>query len=175
MDAFAVAVFSGAFLKNVSMRQIFRLSWHFGLFQAMMLVLGWCAGLTIRSFIEKYDHWVAFGLLAIIGSNMIMDAIREKDDNKRKNDPTKGISLVVLSLATSIDAMAVGLSISILKLSIWIPALVVGIVAGLFTIAGLKMGSKAGSSLKIDRYAEFLGGLVLMAIGINILYEHGVF
>jgi putative Mn2+ efflux pump MntP len=174
MDAFAVSVAVGTSLKNISSRQIFRLSWHFGFFQAAMPVLGWCAGLTIREQIEQYDHWIAFALLAFVGSHMIREAFSGEDGEKhRKKDPTKGASLVMLSLATSIDALAIGLSLSLLKISIWYPAFFIGITAGLFTLAGMHIGSRIGSMTRFSHYGEAIGGIVLFLIAFNILYEHG--
>ena len=174
MDAFSVAVATGVSLKTVSARQTFRLSWHFGLFQAMMPVMGWAAGLSVRAYIERYDHWIAFGLLAFVGISMIREAFSNDPTDRRKKDPTCGVSLVMLSVATSIDALAVGLSISLLNVSIWTPALIIGLVAGAFTIAGLYIGKTMGASKHLSRYAEVLGGGVLLAIGLRILYDHGV-
>ncbi len=175
MDAFAVSIAAGVTLQNVSLRQTFRLSWHFGLFQAMMPIIGWSAGLSIRYYIERYDHWIAFGLLAYVGGNMIRGAFKGADKKPEdKKDPTKGLSLVILSIATSIDALAVGFSISVLSISIWTPALVIGMVAGLFTILGLQIGKRIGSAARLSRYADLTGGIVLLAIGVNILHEHGV-
>lgn len=174
MDAFAVAIASGVSLKIVGFRRTFRLGWHFGLFQALMPILGWTAGLTIRSFIEQYDHWVAFGLLAFVGSNMVRGAFQHGKDRGPRKDPTKGTMLVMLSVATSIDALAVGLSMAMLKISIWVPALIIGIVATVFTSAGLHLGKKLGSSSHLSRYADVVGGVVLFVIGLNILREHGV-
>ncbi len=173
MDAFAVSIATGVSLKDVSFRQTFRLSWHFGLFQAMMPVIGWGAGLSIRVYIERYDHWVAFVLLAFVGINMIREAFRHDKGEEQKKDPTKGVTLVILSVATSVDALAVGLSISILNVSIWTPALIIGIVAGIFTIVGLQIGKKIGSATRLSRYAGAIGGIVLLAIGFKILHEHG--
>ncbi len=173
MDAFAVSIVTGVSLKDVSFRQTFRLSWHFGLFQAMMPVIGWGAGLSIRVYIERYDHWVAFVLLAFVGINMIREAFQHDKGEEQKKDPTKGVTLVILSVATSIDALAVGLSISILNVSIWTPALIIGLVAGIFTIVGLQIGKKIGSATRLSRYAGAIGGIVLLAIGFKILHEHG--
>ena len=174
MDAFAVSVAVGTSLKNISFRQIFRLSWHFGFFQAAMPVLGWCAGLTVRQQIEQYDHWIAFGLLAFVGFHMIREAFSgEGEEKHQKKDPTKGASLVMLSLATSIDALAIGLSLSILNISIWYPAFFIGITAGLFTFAGMHIGSRIGSLTRLSHYGEAVGGIVLFLIAFNILYEHG--
>ncbi len=173
MDAFAVSIATGVSLKDVSFRQTFRLSWHFGLFQAMMPVIGWGAGLSIRVYIERYDHWVAFVLLAFVGINMIREAFQHDKGEEQKKDPTKGVTLVILSVATSIDALAVGLSISILNVTIWTPALIIGLVAGIFTIVGLQIGKKIGSATRLSRYAGAIGGIVLLAIGFKILHEHG--
>ena len=175
MDAFAVSLASGVSLKKVSARQTFRLSWHFGFFQAFMPVIGWTGGLTVRSLIEQYDHWIAFLLLALVGSHMIRESFHKEKDKKEKNDPTSGITLIILSVATSIDALAVGLSLSILNISIWVPALVIGMVAAIATAAGLHIGKTVGTASHMSRYAELVGGIVLLFIGVRILYEHGVF
>jgi manganese efflux pump family protein len=172
MDAFAVAIATGVRLKRVSLRQFFRLAFHFGLFQAMMPVIGWAAGLTVRASIERYDHWIAFGLLAFVGVNMIREAFKMEQDAREKHDPTRGLTLVMLSVATSIDALAVGLTISMLQVAIWFPALVIGLVAGGFTVVGLHLGKSVGSAERLSPVAEILGGLVLLGIGINILIEH---
>ena len=175
MDAFAVSIASGITLKTITYRHVFRLSWHFGFFQALMPVIGWSAGLTVRSYIEQYDHWVAFGLLVFVGGNMIREAFHHKKEESKTNDPTRGKTLIILSVATSIDALAVGLSFSMLKISVWFPALIIGVVATVFTAAGIQIGRKVGKSSYLCRYAEGLGGIVLMGIGLNILREHGVF
>ena len=173
MDAFAVAIATGVSLKQVSFRQTFRLSWHFGLFQAVMPVIGWSAGLSIRTSIEAYDHWLAFGLLAFVGGKMIMAAFGNKKGKGSKSDPTKGYTLVLLAIATSVDALAVGFSISVLKVAIWTPAVMIGIVAAAFTFFGLYLGKKAASGMLVSRYAEVVGGIILIGIGVNILREHG--
>jgi len=173
MDAFAVSIAAGVALKSVSTRQTFRLAWHFGLFQAMMPVIGWSAGLTVRNSIEAYDHWVAFALLTYVAQGMLRSAFKgEKDDGGAK-DPTRGITMVMLSVATSIDALAVGLSLSMINVSIWTPALIIGLVAGMFTTAGLHLGKWVGSVSQLSRWAEMTGGIVLLGIGVNILREHG--
>ena len=173
MDAFAVSIATGVNLKNVNSRQMFRLSWHFGLFQALMPIIGWSAGLSIRSHIEHYDHWIAFGLLALVGGHMIKEAFQDGKAEKPIKDYTKGMTLVMLSVATSIDALAVGFSLSLLKISIWMPALIIGIVAGTFTLIGMRIGERIGAANRLSLYAETIGGVVLIGIGLNILYEHG--
>lgn len=175
VDAFAVALASGVSLCQVSSRQTFRLAFHFGLFQAMMNVIGWGAGLTVRAVLEGVDHWIAFVLLALVAVKMIKDAIAGREEEAQKVDPTKGYTLVMLSVATSIDSLAVGLSFSVLNMSIWLPAAVIGIVATLLTLLGLKLGCILGTASRIGARAEIAGGLVLLGIGFNILYQHGVF
>jgi putative Mn2+ efflux pump MntP len=169
MDAFAVALGTGAVLSRLTGRHLFRLGFHFGLFQALMPVIGWLAGLTIMQWVEAWDHWIAFSLLAIIGGRMIYEAFsdEEKTDDR---DPTKGLSLVLLSIATSIDALAVGFSLSVIGVSIWMPALVIGLVAGVLTIAGMLLGGRIGN--RWGSRVEIFGGLVLISIGIKILIEH---
>lgn len=169
MDAFAVALGTGAVLSRLTGRHLFRLGFHFGLFQALMPVIGWLAGLTIIQWVEAWDHWIAFSLLAIIGGRMIYEAFSD-EENTDDRDPTKGLSLVLLSIATSIDALAVGFSLSVIGVSIWMPALVIGLVAGVLTIVGMLLGGRIG-----DRWGsrvEIFGGLVLIAVGIKILIEH---
>ena len=176
MDAFAVAIATGVTLKQVSIRQTFRLSWHFGLFQALMPVIGWGLGTSIQSYVEVYAHWVAFVLLALVGGNMLKEALFSgEEEEETKKDATKGMTLVILSVATSIDALAVGLSMSMLKVSIAYPAIIIGIVAGLFTIIGLHLGKRVARLNWLSTSAEVTGGLVLWLIGLNILRENGVF
>ena len=177
MDAFAVAIATGVSLKQVSIRQTFRLSWHFGLFQALMPLIGWLLGASVQGYMEAYTHWVAFILLAVVGTNMLKEAVLRDDEEEEKprKDATKGMTLVMLSIATSIDALAVGLSMSMLRVSIVTPAIIIGIVAGLFTIGGLHLGKKVARLTWLSTWAEIIGGLVLWIIGLNILREKGVF
>lgn len=174
MDAFAVSIAAGVALKSVSARQTFRLAWHFGLFQAMMPVIGWSAGLTIRSRIEAYDHWIAFALLVFVAQGMLRSAFKTDDGEAAAKDPTRGMTMVMLSVATSIDALAVGLSLSMISVSIWTPAAIIGLVAGTFTTAGMHLGKAIGRLPQLSRWAELAGGLVLLGIGVNILHDHGV-
>ena len=176
MDAFAVAIAVGINSQKVGARQTFRLSWHFGLFQALMPLLGWWAGNSIRFLVVHYAHWLAFGLLAAVGGNMLREALAFGDEQEeQRRDATRGLTLVVLSVATSIDALAVGFSISMLDVSIFTPALVIGIVACAFTVAGLHLGKKVAAFKRLRVGAELLGGLVLLFIGFDILIRNGVF
>jgi len=171
MDAFAVSLGLGMSLKPATGGQTFRLASSFGVFQFVMAVLGWSAGETLVRYIEKYDHWVALALLLAVGGKMIVESLRpEKESGSPRSDPTKGVSLLVLSIATSIDSLAVGLSLAALRVAIVFPAAVIGIVAFSMTVIGMKVGPGLGRI--IGRRAELLGGLVLIAIGIRILVEH---
>jgi putative Mn2+ efflux pump MntP len=171
MDALAVAVGLSLKFKWASYRQFFRLSFHFGLFQFFMPILGWAAGHHIVKYIHDYDHWVAFLLLGYIGIRMIQESSGKKNFTYGQ-DPTKGKWLILLSLATSIDALAVGLSLSMISVSIWVPSMVIGLVAALFTLLGMYFGNLLRT--RETRYLEIAGGLILIGIGIKILLEHTV-
>ena len=175
MDAFAVAIAAGVTLKHITFRQNFRLTWHFGLFQALMPILGWSAGITVIDLIQAFDHWIAFGLLVFVAQGMLRGAFRKEKEEQDQKDPTRGMTMVLLSVATSIDALAVGFSLAVINVSIWAPALIIGIVAGAFTTAGLHLGKAIGKTPRLSRYAEALGGIVLLLIGLNILREHQAF
>lgn len=167
MDAFAVALAAGAVLCPLTFRPCFRLAFHFGLFQAMMPVIGWSAGQTLQAFTVAWSHWVAFGLLLFIGVRMIREAITAGGDTKEQRDPSRGTTMVMLSVATSIDALAVGLSLAMLKVTIWFPALVIGLVACGFTVVGLCFGTRVGQ--RWGKQAEVTGGAILIGIGVKIL------
>jgi len=169
MDAFAVALGTGTVLARLTGRHLFRLGFHFGLFQALMPVIGWLAGQSVIQWVEAWDHWIAFGLLGLIGGRMIFEACSD-GEKPGDRDPTRGMSLIMLSIATSIDALAVGFSLSVIGVSIWMPALVIGLVAGTLTVAGMLLGDRIGS--RWGSLVEILGGLVLIAIGIKVLAEH---
>ena len=169
MDAFAVSIAAGLSLGRVTPRHVFRLAFHFGLFQFMMPILGWWVGSRIQSYVAAYDHWLAFGLLAFVGGKMLLDALSGQERETRSN-PTRGWMLVMLSVATSIDALAVGLSMAFLRVSILLPCIVIGIVAALFSGVGI---SFAGRILRgWERTAEVFGGVVLIAIGLRVVISH---
>jgi putative Mn2+ efflux pump MntP len=171
MDAFAVAVVTGLTLHPVTRRQVFRLAFHFGLFQALMPVVGWGAGRLVYRWIAAVDHWVAFALLGFVGGRMIWGALRAgKEDAPARRDPTRGWDLVVLSVATSIDALAVGLSLAVIGQEIVLPAVVIGLVAATLTALGMAVGGWVG--LAWGKRFEVLGGLILIGIGVNIVVQH---
>jgi manganese efflux pump family protein len=169
MDAFAVALGTALSLPVLTGRHLFRLSWHFGLFQALMPILGWIAGMSIQKWIVNFDHWIAFGLLGFIGGRMLWEAIH-KEERVNRGDPTRGWSLVILSVATSIDALAVGLTLAMLDVSIWFPSLIIGLVAGVLTTVGMLLGRRLGGRYRAK--VEIMGGLILIGIGVKILVEH---
>ena len=175
MDAFAVAIAAGVKLGEIDLRQNFRLAWHFGFFQALMPILGWAAGLTIRRQIAGFDHWVAFILLVFVAQGMLREGLKQQPADEAPKDPTRGATMVMLSIATSLDALAVGFSLSMINVAIWLPALVIGIVAAIFTTLGMHLGKHLSKASLVQRYADIGGGLVLLAIGLNILRAHGVF
>jgi putative Mn2+ efflux pump MntP len=169
MDAFTVCMGIGTNENTSTARPTFRLAFHFGLFQFLMPVIGWLAGVTVVRYISAYDHWVAFGLLAYVGGHMIWSAFHPAKE-KNKNDASRGWTLILLSVAVSIDALAVGLSLGISGVTIWIPAVVIGIITGLLSWLGLRIGHKLGR--KFGESMEVAGGIVLISLGIRVLLAH---
>ncbi|MDR1727359.1 MAG: manganese efflux pump MntP family protein [Acidobacteriota bacterium] len=171
MDALAVALVTGLTLHPLTGRRLFRMSFHFGLFQALMPMLGWAAGRAVYGYISAFDHWMAFALLGFVGGRMFWGALRGgMDGDAPRVDPTSGWELVALSVATSIDALAVGLSLAALGSGILAPAAVIGLVAAAFTLAGMLLGRRIGAHW--GRRVEAAGGLILVAIGVRILVQH---
>ncbi len=171
MDAFAVAMAAGSILRPLTFRPCFRLSFHFGLFQAFMPVLGWLAGLSIQHFVSAWSHWLALVLLTGVGGRMIYEALFSQEDQSRSTDPSRGLTLVSLSVATSIDALAVGISLAMIEVAVWFPALIIGVVACLFTILGLFIGTRVG--VRLGQWVEVIGGLILILIGLKIVFLAG--
>ena len=169
VDAFSVAIGIGAANNKKSWWPVLRLSIAFGLFQFVMPLVGWLTGLTVVNIIGGFDHWIAFVLLAFIGGKMIWEGL-EKESNEEKEDQTRGWPLFLLSIATSIDALAVGFSFSVLKTPIIFPSAIIGVVCFLMTGVGMIFGK--GLARIFGRKVEIIGGLVLIAIGVKILIEH---
>ncbi len=169
MDAFAVSLGIGTAGQIPTRRGRIRLAAHFGIFQAGMAALGWLAGESIIRYIETIDHWVAFVLLAYVAFNLIRSGL-DKDGQAFEQDPSTGKVLVILSVATSIDAFAVGLSIVILQIPVILSVLMIGIVAFLLSGIGLMTGKRLGESF--GKRMEILGGLILLAIGIRVMVSH---
>ena len=169
-DCFAVSLSAGITNRNHSWLQIFRVAFSFGLFQALMPVLGWLAGRTIVDFIADYDHWVAFVLLTIVSGRMFWEAFSSKDGQEKEVDVSRGFTLLTLSIATSIDALAVGLSFAFSKVNIALASPTIGVVALVATTIGFILGKKA--SKLIGKRAEAIGAFILLAIAFRILLSH---
>jgi putative Mn2+ efflux pump MntP len=169
LDAFAVSIAAGLTLGHVTPRHVFRLAFHFGLFQWAMPVVGYLAGVGLAEYIESWDHWLAFGLLSYVGGKMLWES-RQAHLPADRGDPTRGLTLVVLSVATSLDALAVGLSMAILQVAVWFPAAVAGVVAALLSAVGITWGTRLGR--RWGQAAEIIGGTVLLLIGVRILVSH---
>ena len=169
MDAFAVSLGAGTSGRAVGSRAAFRLSFHFGFFQFMMPVIGWFLGVRIAPAIESIDHWIAFGLLAFVGARMIHAGFDPKGQ-AYTTDPSRGLTLVMLAVATSIDALAIGLTLAMLQVRIWYPSVVIGIVTGGLSLVALRVGSQLGA--RFGKRMEIAGGLILVLIGLRILISH---
>jgi len=166
-DCFAVAITASICNKALTVWYGLRVALFFGVFQTAMTLLGWLAGDKIINYIAAYDHWVAFGLLALVGGRMLWESFHEED---RKIDITRWWLLITLSIATSLDALAVGLSFAFLKVNLSIASISIGVVAFIITFAGF-MGGKILGKI-IGKGAEIIGGIILIIIGIRILLEH---
>ena len=169
LDALTVSICIGLCLKRVTPGQLFRLPFHFGFFQFLMPIIGYFGISLFKGYIEEFDHWIAFALLGFIGVKMILES-RESPEIKVQSDPTRNWSLVVLSVATSIDALAVGMSTALLNESIWPLAILTGIITASLSFIGLGGGYKLGK--KFGGYMEVIGGSILLVIGIKIPVEH---
>jgi putative Mn2+ efflux pump MntP len=170
MDALAVAIAAAIMLDELSPRRLFRLTFHLGLFQALMPIIGWLAGLQLERHIRAWDHWVAFTLLTFIGVKAIHAALSVKPDTPVRSDPTRGLTLMALALATSIDALAAGASLAMLRVSIWYPSIVIGCCTTTITALGMLVGKRLGR--RFATRIEVAGGIVLIALGLKILLEH---
>lgn len=169
MDAFAVCLCAGTTGFINGPRPVFRLAFHFGLFQALMPALGWLVGVGVERYISAFDHWVAFGLLAFVGVRMVRSGL-DVDDDGPCVDPSRGGTLVMLAIATSIDAFAVGLSFAVLRVSIVWPVIIIGLVAALMSILGIYLGNRLGQTF--GKRMEVIGGLILVIIGIRVVISH---
>ena len=169
MDAFAVSLGIGTTRRAEDPRSRFRLAFHFGLFQSLMTVLGWLAGSTVARYISAFDHWVAFALLAYVGGNMLRSGLNNEPETLTPN-PSRGKTLIVLCIATSLDAMAVGLGMAMIGSPIVQPAILIGVVTLGLSVVGLGIGGRMGE--QFGKRMEIVGGLILIAIGLNILITH---
>jgi putative Mn2+ efflux pump MntP len=169
MDCFAVSLGIGCSQVKKDFRTYFRITFHFGLFQGGMTFLGWLGGSTIAHLISNFDHWIAFGLLVFVGARMIRESLSKNEEDDPCN-PSRGKTLIMLSVATSIDALAVGLSLAFVDGSILVSSLVIGVTSLLLSVVGLFIGGGLGG--KFGKRMELIGGLVLIGIGIRVLLSH---
>jgi len=169
MDAFAVSIGLGIRTVSHKLRYALKVALFFGAFQAVMPVLGWALGEQFNLLISGYDHWVAFLLLILIGIKMIYEGVK-KDEQSRKKRRTPLYTLFILSIATSIDALAVGVSFAFLNMNILTPALIIGAVTFILSFLGVDLGKRLG--LRFKNVAEILGGVILIVIALKILIQH---
>lgn len=174
MDAFAVSICKGVCLKKASLGQSAIVGAYFGIFQALMPIIGYFLGTGFADKIERYDHWVAFVLLLILGGKMFIESFKKEDVERdaagNDRDELKFTKMLVLAIATSIDALAVGITLAFLKVNIWAAASFIGMTTFIISAAGVKIGHVFGE--KYTNKAELAGGLILMVIGVKILLEH---
>lgn len=172
MDAFAVSICKGLSMKKINWKKVFIIGGYFGVFQAIMPIIGYFLGTTFESFVTQIDHWIAFILLAIIGANMIRESFNEECDNC--NDRVDFKTMIVLAIATSIDALAIGITFAFFEVNLLVTTLIIGIITFIICLLGTIIGNKFGS--KYGSKAELVGGIILILIGIKILLEHlGIF
>lgn len=168
MDAFAVSIASGITIHNLKLRHAVTIAIWFGLFQALMPILGWVLGGQVVDYVRNYDHWIAFGLLSFIGAKMIYEAFKIAGAENKTN-PLELYVLFVLSLATSIDAFAVGVSLAVLCVSIVLPVIVIGVITFFMSLAGVYIGDRFGHFF--EKKIEVFAGIVLIGIGVKILLQ----
>ncbi len=169
MDAFAVSICKGLALKKIQFKHALIVGLWFGGFQALMPVIGYFLGAQFKDAIAAYDHWIAFGLLILIGGNMIREAVFDKDEPET-DSALSFRSMLVLAVATSIDALAVGVTFAFLDVNIWTSVALIGVTTCILSMIGVKVGSVFGA--KYEKKAEFIGGVILILLGVKILLEH---
>lgn len=176
MDCFTVSIVFGVLLHRAEWRTMLSVAFLFGLFQAIMPLAGWLATTSFRSFIEDYDHWIAFGLLAFLGGRMIKESFEDKEEKERNINPCKLKTQLVFAVATSIDALAIGISFTCLGyvsvMSLSTPLLIIGFVSFAFSILGSMLGILFGKGVEKRFKPELIGGIVLVIIGVRVLAEH---
>lgn len=168
MDAFAVSVCKGISMKKIDYKKAIIIGLYFGIFQGLMPVIGYLFGINFQALISNIDHWIAFILLAIIGGKMISEAFG--DDSDEINDDLSIKTMLILAIATSIDALAIGITFAFLNVNIITSSLIIGIITFILSVIGVKIGARFGD--KFGKRAEIIGGIILILIGVKILFEH---
>ena len=168
MDAFAVSICKGLSMKKINWKSTIIIAIYFGLFQAIMPIFGYLLGSSFSVIVQKIDHWIAFVLLTIIGGNMIRES-RDDEDEKR-NDKVDFKTMILLAIATSIDALAVGVTFAFFEVNIFISSIIIGIITLILSFLGVIIGNRFGD--EFQNKAEFSGGIILIFIGLKILLEH---
>ncbi len=168
MDACAVSICKGISMKKMDWKKASIIGAYFGGFQAIMPVIGYFLGSTFENLITNFDHWIAFILLAIIGENMIKESFSKESENI--NDDVKFKTMIVLAIATSIDALAVGITFAFFNINLILAITLIGTITFILSVVGTKVGNKFGD--KYENKAEFVGGIILILLGIKILLEH---
>lgn len=168
MDAFAVSICKGLSMKKMNWKNAIIIALYFGIFQALMPVIGYFLGTTFEGLVTKFDHWIAFALLLAIGGSMIKEAFSKDEENK--NDKVDFKTMSVLALATSIDALAVGITFAFFEVNVLLAVTIIGLITFIISIIGVKIGNRFGD--KYQSKAELMGGIILILLGIKILLEH---
>ncbi len=169
MDAVAVCIVAATAGYAADKRAVFRLAFHFGLFQFLMPVLGWALGSVVDRYIAEIDHWIAFALLVFVGGRMIWAAFQPAEQ-RPVGDPSRGLTMVMLSIATSLDALAVGLSLALSGVAVWFPSILIGLITTGMCLVAIALGNRLRHALA--KWAEIAGGVVLILIGVRLLLEH---
>ena len=167
MDAFAVALGAGTTGHGQRVRPAVRISFHFGLFQFLMPVIGWYLGSRLQQYMAGYDRWVAFGLLEFVGFHMLYESFQREPDEP-PGDPTRGLRLVTLCVVTSLDALAVGLSLAMIGQRIWYPSVVIGVVTAALSLLGVYLGNRLRGMF--GKRMEQIGAVILILIGAKLLF-----
>lgn len=168
MDAFATSICKGLALKKINLKKCIIVGLYFGIFQGIMPLIGYVLGSTLGDLILHVDHWIAFALLTFIGSGMLIDAYSKKEE--KSNEDVSFKSMLPLAIATSIDALAVGVTFAFLKVNIIISVLSIGFITFILSFVGVKLGNKFGN--KYEKKAQILGGIILIIMGLKILLTH---
>lgn len=168
MDAFAVSICKGLSMKKMNWKNAIIIALYFGIFQALMPLIGYFLGMTFESIVTSFDHWVAFALLTLIGGGMIKESFDDEDE--KKNDRVDFKTMVVLAIATSIDALAVGITFAFFDVNIVLAVSIIGIITFIISVLGVKIGNRFGD--KYQNKAQLMGGIILVLLGFKILLEH---